>query len=170
MADALDPEVMLLDIELSGAMTGIEAGHKIKAKRPSMGIVLLSNHKAKQFIVTLAGWSYLLKRNVRDLDTVIRAIKGAAWGMIVIDPQVTESLRPRADSPLSMLEIHEVKILELLAQGHADRSIADEMILSVEDVTQQLESIFRKLGIADDGEIDPRVTAVKTYFDQTRGL
>lgn len=161
---------MLMDIELKGEMTGIQAGHIIKKKRPSVGIVLLSNHRAKQFIITLAGWSYLLKRNVRDLGTVVRAIKGAAWGMIVIDPQVTESLTPQADSLLARLEPEELKILELLAQGYTDRSIADEMIISIESLSARLESVFRNLGIAASEGTDPRVAAVKTYFDQTRGL
>jgi DNA-binding NarL/FixJ family response regulator len=104
LARDLKPEVMLMDIELGEGITGIEAGYAIKAERPSIGIVLLSNHRAKQFIVTSGGWSYLIKRNVRDVATVARAIKGAAWGMLVIDPQLTQALRPKADAPLARLE------------------------------------------------------------------
>ena len=170
LAYSLEPEVILMDIELKGEMTGIEAGHRIKKQNPSTGIVLLSNHRAKQFIITLAGWSYLLKRNVRDLSAVVRAIKGAAWGMIVIDPQVTESLTPRTNSPLARLDPDELKILELLAQGYPDRSIANDLLMSLEAMTQRLESAYRKLGIVISNETNPRVAAVKTYFDQTRGL
>ena len=170
LADELEPEVILMDIELKGKMTGIEAGHRIKKHRPSTGIVLLSNHRAKQFIITLAGWSYLLKRNVRDLSTVVRAIKGAAWGMIVVDPQVTESLTPQADSPLALLDPGELKILELLAQGYPDKAIADDLLISVGIMAERLSSVFSKLSIVVAPGSDPRVVAVKTYFDQTRGL
>jgi DNA-binding NarL/FixJ family response regulator len=55
MARLLTPEVMLMDIELGQGITGIEAGFAIKSERPSTGIVLLSNHKAKQFIVSSGG-------------------------------------------------------------------------------------------------------------------
>lgn len=170
LAEQLEPEVILMDIELNGKMTGIEAGHAIKKHKPSTGIVLLSNHRAKQFIITLAGWSYLLKRNVRDLSTVVRAIKGAAWGMIVVDPQVTESLTPKSDSPLARLEPQELKILELLAQGYPDKSIAQDLLISVGEMAQGLSSVFAKLGIVVAPGSDPRVVAVKSYFDQTRGL
>ena len=170
LADTLDPEVMLMDIELGGGMTGIQAGHTIKAQRPSMGIVLLSNHRAKQFIVNMAGWSYLLKKNVRDLDAVARAIKGAAWGLIVVDPEVTESLQPKSDSPLARLEAEELKALELLAQGFSEQAIAEQMGAREDIVVDALSRVFFKLGITSDGRIDPKVTAVRTYLDYTRGL
>jgi DNA-binding NarL/FixJ family response regulator len=170
LADELDPEVMLMDIELAGGMTGIEAGHRIKAKRPSMGIVLLSNHRAKQFIVSMAGWSYLLKKNVRDLDAVARAIKGAAWGMIVVDPAITESLQPRSDSPLAQLEAEEVKVLELLAQGYSELAIAQEIGIRLSVVRSALSNVYFKLGILEDGRADPRVMAVRIYLEDTKGF
>ena len=43
------------------------------------------------------GWSYLIKRNVRDIDSVVRAIRGAAWGMLVVDPTLTEMLKPKGE-------------------------------------------------------------------------
>jgi DNA-binding NarL/FixJ family response regulator len=169
LAEETEPEVCLMDIELAGEMTGIEAGHAIKSARPSVGIVLLSNHRAKQFIVNMAGWSYLLKQNVRDLDSVVRAIKGAAWGLIVVDPMVTESLTPRTGSVLAQLEPDEVKMLELVAQGYNERGIADEMVTSVEDADARLDLIYAKLGILTLGESDPRVAATRLYLEQTRG-
>lgn len=170
LAAQTDPEVCLMDIELGSGMTGIQAGHAIKAAKPSTGIVLLSNHKAKQFIVTLSGWSYLLKQNVRDLNTVVRAIKGAAWGMIVIDPQVTESLTPRPGSVLGQLEPRDVKIIELMAQGFTERAIAVDMMMSIEDLDIHLAKIFNQLAIQTHSDIDPRVAVIRLYLDQTKGL
>lgn len=170
LAEALAPEVMLMDIEMGDGISGIQAGHTIKSRRPTMGIVLLSNHKAKQFIVNSGGWSYLLKRNVRDIETVARAVKGAAWGMIVIDPQLTDALKPRSDSALSQLEARDVKILELIAQGFTDKAISEELVIDVKTVQQRFKGIADSLGVERGPNVDPRVAAVRAYLEQTGGL
>jgi len=170
LADDLHPEVMLMDIELGDGITGIEAGYTIKNKYPATGIVLLSNHKTKQFIVTSGGWSYLIKRNVRDIESVVRAIRGAAWGMLVVDPMVTEVLRPKADTPLSNLQPEHLKVLELIAQGYSDAAIAKELIIDEGQVRSRLAGIVKSLGLQLGGEVDPRVSVVRVYLEQTGGI
>ena len=170
MAQILAPEVMLMDIEMGPGISGIQAGHIIKADNPCVGVVLLSNYKAKQFIVTSAGWSYLMKRNVRDIDTVVRAIKGAAWGMLVIDPQLTESLKPRENTPLARLTGEQMKVLELVVQGYTDKAIAEELVMDENAVRSTMNLVCKRLDIEAGGSVDPRVVAVRTYLDQTRGL
>ena len=170
LADDLHPEVMLMDIELGDGMTGIEAGHTIKNKYPGTGIVLLSNHKAKQLIVAAGGWSYLIKRNVRDIDSLVRAIRGAAWGMLVVDPTVTEVLQPKADTALSNLLPEHLKVLELIAQGYSDVAIAKELVIDEEQVRSRLKTIIRLLGLQIDDEVDPRVSVVRVYLEQTGGI
>ena len=170
LARKLTPEVMLMDIELGEGITGIEAGYAIKAEHPTTGIVLLSNHKAKQFIVSSGGWSYLIKRNVRDVDTVLRAVKGAAWGLLVIDPTLTEALRPKQGEALSRLEPVQLKVLELLAQGHSNQAIGRELIMEPTAVQRNLAKIYSLLEIDMRGEVDPRVAAVRTYLEQTSGM
>ena len=170
LARTLKPEVILMDIELGEGMTGIEAGYAIKSERPATGIVLLSNHKAKQFIVSSGGWSYLIKRNVRDIESVVRAIRGAAWGMLVVDPMVTEVLRPKADTPLSSLQPEHLKVLELIAQGYSDAAIAKELIIDEGQVRSRLAGIVKSLGLQLGDEVDPRVSVVRVYLEQTSGI
>lgn len=170
MARTLTPEVMLMDIDLGEGITGIEAGYAIKAERPTTGIVLLSNHKAKQFIVSSGGWSYLIKRNVRDVDTVLRAVKGAAWGLLVIDPTLTGMLTPRQGEALSRLEPRQLKVLELLAQGYANQAIGRELVMEPAEVQRNLVRIYDRLEIDMRGDVDPRVAAVRTYLEQTSGM
>lgn len=170
LARTLMPEVMLMDIELGEGMTGIEAGYAIKAERPTTGIVLLSNHKAKQFIVSSGGWSYLIKRNVRDIETVLRAVKGAAWGMLVIDPTLTGMLTPRQGQALAKLEPMQLKVLELLAQGFSNQAIARDLVMDETEVQQNLAQVYKRLEIDMRGDVDPRVAAVRTYLEQTSGM
>ena len=85
LAKELNPQVVLMDIELGSGPNGIEAGKAIKARPPYPGILILSHHKDRQYVANLpldqaSGWSYLLKHNVADTDALMRAIHGAAWG------------------------------------------------------------------------------------------
>lgn len=168
-ARAVQPDVVLMDIELGPGPSGIEAGYKIKAMNPAIGIVLLSMHVDRQFIVNAAGWSYLLKRNVHDVDVVVRAIKGSSWGMIVIDPEVTEVLRPRRDTPVGKLAPEPARVLELMAQGYSNAAIAQKMGINERMVAEWQDMIYFELGIAREGDIDPRVRAIRAYLEQTRG-
>ncbi len=80
-----------------------DAALRIKEERPETGIVILSLHGDRRYVtslplVELPGWAYLLKQTVPDVATVIRAIKGSISGMLVLDPAVVASLRPRHGS------------------------------------------------------------------------
>ena len=170
LAERLQPEVVLMDIELGSGMSGIEAGFAIKFARPSTGIVVLSSHVNKQLIVNSAGWPYLLKRNVRDISSVTRAIRGASWGMLVIDPQITEMLNPRANTALVKLTVDQLQLLERVAHGMSDMAIAEEMAMAEPDISRQLVEICQVLQIKLDNRVDTRVAVVKAYLDQTRGF
>ena len=50
-----------------------------------------------------AGWAYLLKQSVPDIEMIVRAIQGSVTGMVVLDPEVVMSLRPKKDSALGRL-------------------------------------------------------------------
>lgn len=168
LVEQFQPEVVLMDIELGNGMSGIEAGFAIKYARPNIGIVVLSSHVSKQFIVNSGGWSYLLKRNVRDISSVARAIRGASWGMLVIDPQITDMLNPREDTPLVKLTIDQLQLLERVAHGLSDTAIAQAMDIEQTQISTKLIEICEVLGIQLDSRIDTRVAAVKAYLDQTR--
>ena len=111
----------------------------------------------------------LIKRNVRDIDTVLRAVKGAAWGLLVIDPTLTEALKPLQGAALSRLEPGQLKVLELLAQGHSNQAIARELVMEPTEVQRNLAQIYSSLEIDMRGDVDPRVAAVRTYLEQTSG-
>jgi len=168
MAKVLRPEVVLMDIELDSDMNGIQAGHAIKALRPATGIVLFSNHKVTDYIVNGSGWSYLLKNNVGDLDILIRAINGAAWGMVAIDPELTKAMKPRPTTPLLRLSPEPAKILELMTQGYGNSAIAKGLLINERAVEEWQDVIFHDLGIEHEEGIDPRLKAVSAYLSQTK--
>jgi len=57
------------------------------------------------------------------------------------------------------LTVRELDVLEQMAHGLAHKAIAAELNLSVRAVEKHITTIFRKLGLADQGTVDRRVTA-----------
>ena len=98
-AGQLQPDVVLMDIELGSEPNGIEAGKSIKQSHEDMGVIILSAHKDRQYLNMMAadeysGWSYLLKQSVTDAGALVRAIEGATSGLVVMDPTVVNSMNP----------------------------------------------------------------------------
>ena len=135
MAAEKNPDAVIMDIELPGEMDGIDAALKIKERRLDTGIVMLSVHKDRRYVSSLPlsetpGWTYLLKQNVPDMASVLRAIQGSVDGMVVLDPEVVESLQPKRGSPAARLTPRHRQVLELIAQGFNNTTIAQRLTLT----------------------------------------
>jgi DNA-binding NarL/FixJ family response regulator len=170
----LAPDVALLDINLPGPIDGIELGLRLGEVQPGIGIALLSNHADPRFVSALpadaaAGWSYLLKRSVRDVGALARAIDGAAAGQVTVDPAVVAALRPRAASRVERLSPRQREMLGLLAQGLTNAAIAERMVLTEKSVENGITRLYQELEIdRDDPAVQPRVRAVLLYLRESR--
>lgn len=170
----LEPRLALLDIELRGAMNGIELGLQLRRRLPNLGIVLLSNHGDPEFITSLpadvlGGWSYLLKKSVADVASLRRAIEGAMAGFVVLDPQLVDRLRPRGGSERMRLTPRQRDILALMAQGLTNKAIASRLVLAEKSIENQINLLYQQLGIdREDGTLQPRVKAVLSYLEESR--
>lgn len=178
-ADALNSlgklqfDVATLDIQLPGDLNGLELGFELRRLRPHVGIVLLSNYLEYAFINALrrrsmTGWSYLLKDSVADVATVLRAVKGAASGEIVLDARIAERLEGRRGGLLAELTDREREILALIAQGYNNRTIAEKINITVKSVENVINSVFHKMGVDAAPDLQPRVAAVLMYLRETR--
>jgi DNA-binding NarL/FixJ family response regulator len=173
---ALGPDVVTLDIEMPGRMDGIEVGLALRQRLPRLGIVILSNHADPRFLGALpreatSGWSYLLKKSVSDIETLDRAVEGAATGTVMLDPAVVAAMRPRPGGPLTRLTPRQREIIGLLAQGLTNAAIAEQLVLAEKSVENQLTAIYGELGIDRRGldpTVHPRVSAVLTYLRESR--
>lgn len=164
------PQVALLDIDLGGGLSGIQLGMLLREQLPNLGIVLLSNHWLPQFLATLppdrmAGWCYLLKRSVADVDTLVRAIQGAAAGLVVLDPYIVARRRPRPGGALARLTPRQRDVLALIAQGFTNAAIAERLHLAPSTVENQLNLIYQALDLGQDTlQFNHRVRAVLLYL------
>ena len=168
-ANRLEPDVILMDIELGSDPNGIAAGRVIKEQHPNMGIVILSSHRERQYLSLISaeessGWSYLLKQSVSDAGALARAIEGAASGLVVMDPAVVNSLKLRKGSLTAGLTPRQQEVLNMMAQGYNKAAIADKLVLGTKLVENYINAIYQELSLSHNDPLHPRVQAVLTYL------
>jgi DNA-binding NarL/FixJ family response regulator len=168
------PDAVLTDIRMPPTYTneGIEAAKRIRAEQPGVGVVVLSQYVEEDYAVDLladgvGGMGYLLKERVSDLDELVRALHEVARGGSVLDPKVVEALLARrsSDGPLLGLTDRERAVLQEMATGRNNASIARTLFMSDRAVEKHIGSVFQKLGLVDEHEVNRRVAAVLAYLD-----
>ncbi|HEX2178061.1 MAG TPA: response regulator transcription factor, partial [Actinomycetota bacterium] len=141
-ARRLKPDAVLMDIKMppTYSMEGIEAAHIIKAELPDTGVVVLSQHEDEGYVWALlengvAGYGYLHKVRVGDVDQLVRALREVAAGGSVLDPRILETLLDRRSnkpgSALSRLTAGELEVLKLMAESRTNGAIASQLSIAV---------------------------------------
>ncbi len=173
LARELQPDVMLMDIELKGNMDGIESALQIKKEREQTGIVILSSHKDRRYINSVpldssTGWAYLLKQTVSDITTIVRAIEATKDGMLMLDPAIARDLVPKENTAIAQLSKRHLEVLELIAQGYNNAAIADKLSLSVKSIETYINVIYQELALSGEPNIHNRVKASLLYLRDSR--
>ena len=170
-----EPDVVITDIRMppAGRDEGIQAAAWLREHRPAAGVVVLSQYTEPGYAVALlehgtAGRAYLLKERVASIDDLVRAVRAVASGGWVIDPLVVEELvrsrnRSRASS-LDTLTARETQILAEMAQGKNNSAIASALGVSERAVEKHTNSIFAKLGLSEERDVNRRVMAVLVFL------
>jgi DNA-binding NarL/FixJ family response regulator len=172
-----EPDAVLTDIRMPPSHTteGIEAARQIRSEHPGTGVVVLSQYAEEDYAFELlkdgaAGLGYLLKERVADVDELVRAIGEVARGGSVLDPKVVEGLVARRDreerSPLAQLTERERQVLEQMAQGKNNASIARSLFLTERAIEKHINSLFHKLGLSEDRDTHRRVMAVLAFLQE----
>ncbi|HYS31705.1 MAG TPA: response regulator transcription factor [Streptosporangiaceae bacterium] len=173
------PDVVITDIRMppTGTDEGIKAAGWIHQNFPGTGVVVLSQYVAPAYAVALlehgsAGRAYLLKERVGSVDELARAIRSVAGGGSVIDPRVVDELvrsRARERQPgVSTLTPRETEILAEMAQGKSNSAIAAALFVTERAVEKHTNSIFAKLGLSEEKDVNRRVKAVLVFLSQQR--
>ncbi len=171
------PDVVITDIRMppTGTDEGIQAAAWIREHHPNAGVVVLSQYTAPAYAVALlehgsAGRAYLLKEQVASVDELARAIRTVAQGGSVIDPRVVDELvkarSQRHMSPLSSLTARESEILAEMAQGKSNAAIAATLSITERAVEKHTNSIFAKLGLSEEKDVNRRVKAVLLFLSE----
>ena len=149
MALELRPDVILMDVQMPG-MNGIEAIAAICAVWPEARIIILTTFSRDEYVfegVRAGAVGFLLKD--APADHLIETIRRVHAGEVFIQAEVAsrilrELIRPQV-GPIEPLSDREQEVLVLLAQGNANREIAERLVLAEGTVKNHVSNILAKL-------------------------
>ena len=156
MAVKLMPHLILTDLNMPG-MNGIEATRAIKMLLPDTKVLVLTVHKTDEYIhesLKAGADGYILKDATHNELSV--AIHSILNGKTYLSPDISEKvingyLKPgglaTVASAWDTLTYREREILKLIAEGHANKHIADFLSLSVKTVEKHRSNLMKKLNL-----------------------
>jgi DNA-binding NarL/FixJ family response regulator len=171
--DRLRPDVVITDIRMPPTETdeGIRLADELRRTRPEVGVVVLSQVANVGYATTLfehqgARRAYLLKDRILDQEYLAGAIESVVEGRPILDPAIfslviAEQTRPRTG--LDALTPRELDVLELVASGLTNGSIAKRLTITHRGVERHINTIFTKLDLADADTLNRRVVAALLY-------
>jgi two-component system response regulator NreC len=148
------PDVVLMDLTMPG-LNGLEATRRIKKEFPQVRVLVLTMHKNEEYLreVLPAGASgYVVKQAAPE--ELIWAIRTVYQGDYFLSPSVSgkgieEYLRPPEAAGekegYDSLTSREREVLQLIAEGHSTREIAERLYLSVKTVETHRSHLMEKL-------------------------
>ncbi len=171
IARELKPDAMIVDSNLVGSMSGIQTATEIKKTMPDMGMVLLTSLEDRRNLRKFpfddtVGWAYLARQSVPDVASIVRAVHGSVMGMVTLDPEIMDSMRPQNGSPLTVLTVRQLEVLDLMARGFHNGAIAERLTLNLKSVETYVHDIYRALLLHEDVDAHPRVSAALLYIEE----
>jgi DNA-binding NarL/FixJ family response regulator len=158
MVKELVPDVVLIDIRLPGD-SGIDVAGQMTSSFPDTKVVILSAYDDAHYLhaALAAGVAgYLLKTMPRG--ELINAVRAAGLGTTVLDASMTSRLTqtPGPSAPGSdgaMLTTRERQVIELVAEGLPNKTIASRLGISARTIEGHLNHVFAKLGVSSRTEL-----------------
>jgi DNA-binding NarL/FixJ family response regulator len=156
-----DVDLAILDITMP-RMSGLRAAHELSRRRPELRVLILSMHDSEQYLyeaLRVGAAGYVLK-SVADRD-LVEACRAAMRGEPFLYPGAVRALirdyleRARAGEALreDPLTPREVEIVQLIAESHTSRDIAELLTISEKTVERHRANILEKLGLRDRVEL-----------------
>ena len=167
------PHVAIVDIRMPPNHTdeGLVAAKEIREQHPEVGVLVLSQYVEPSYALELIaddaeGVGYLLKDRIPDVDEFRSSVRRVAEGGSALDPAIVTQLvgRRRSDDPLETLTPREREVLELMAEGRSNQSIAQKLVVTERAVEKHVTSIFGKLRLPATAEDHRRVLAVLAFL------
>jgi DNA-binding NarL/FixJ family response regulator len=159
LARELRPAVVVMDVAMP-LLNGFEATRQILAAAPGTRVLVLSAHSDDEYVAHMAAVGasgYLVKQNSGQV--LAHAIREIANGRPFFSPSIAKRLRDAARKsresgraqakPKSGLTTREAEVLQLVAEGAANKQIAAELGISIKTVEKHRQQLMDKLDIHD---------------------
>jgi DNA-binding NarL/FixJ family response regulator len=158
MAKRLQPEVVVMDIAMP-QLNGLEATRQISKESPKSHVLILSSYSDDEYVqqLTDAGASGYLVKQTAATD-LVAAIREARKGNAFFSPAISKRLldhyrssvnRPPDQKKAPKLTPREMEVLQLIAEGFANKQIAGELFISIKTVEKHRQQLMHKLDIHD---------------------
>jgi DNA-binding NarL/FixJ family response regulator len=172
--DEHSPDLAIVDVRMPPTQTdeGVRAAVEARRRRPDAAILILSQYVEERYASDLLssgarGIGYLLKDRVADVGDFLDTLRRVASGGAALDPEVVSQLLVRSgrQDPLERLSPREREVLELMAEGRTNGSIAGHLVVTEGAVEKHVTSIFGKLGLPPADQAHRRVLAVLRFLE-----
>jgi DNA-binding NarL/FixJ family response regulator len=157
LARTLRPDVILMDIAMP-VLNGLEATRQILAANPAARVVILSAHSDDVYVerMTEAGAAGFIEKQT-SAEILTKAIHEIALGHTFFSPSIAKRLHDNRDKPRdrdglikvngSRLTSRESEVLQLVAEGSANKQVATELGISIKTVEKHRQHLMDKLNI-----------------------
>lgn len=153
----LRPAVVVMDIAMP-LLNGLEATRQILKAVPATKVLILSAHSDDAYVeqvIALGAAGYLLKQT--SLDVLSKAIREAYKGNRFFSPSIARRFQSHGVKPsdrkvqlknhVPRLSSREVEVLQLIAEGKANKQTAAELGISIKTVEKHRQNLMAKLNI-----------------------
>ncbi|MEV0313698.1 response regulator transcription factor [Nonomuraea fuscirosea] len=168
------PDIVVVDVRMPPTHTdeGLRAALEIRRRWPAIKVLVLSQYVEKRYATELMssdveGVGYLLKDRVGQVGDFLDALDRVGAGGAAFDPEVVRQLLARTTQvdPLARLTAREREVLERMAQGLTNASIAQSLHVSQSAVEKHVNALFDKLGLSHTTGYSRRVLAVLHFLE-----
>jgi two-component system, NarL family, nitrate/nitrite response regulator NarL len=155
----LHPKVVVMDIAMP-MLNGLQATRQILRMAPATRVLILSAHADPEYVeqvVLLGGAGFLIKQTSADI--LVEAIREVHKGKNFFSPSISKYLREHYQNAPhtavllkrkgACLTSREEGVLQLIAEGKANKQIASELGISIKTVEKHRQHLMQKLGIHD---------------------
>ena len=162
LAATLRPDVVVMDVGMP-VLNGIEATRTIVTERPTTAVVILSMHADESYVMralSAGARGYLLKDSAAA--DLLGAIQAVSQGKSFFSPKVSRILaedyvrvlkQKGAVDSYDLLTSREREILQLLAEGKANKEVATDLNISTYTVETHRSHILQKLNLHNSAEV-----------------
>jgi len=162
MASKLEPQVVLMDINMPG-INGIETAKKILEDLPETKIIILSMEVTQDYIseaIKAGVAGYLAKDTKKDIlaEAIRKVMQGEQYfgqkiSQVIFKGFYRQSKGERIATENKVLSKREVEVLRLIASGMSNREIAEKLFISIRTVDAHRNHIMQKLHLKSTAEL-----------------